>query len=414
MNKVYRVFQLATLISLIGLVGMSTPSLEKAASPDSLKLVAQQGNTQAMFKLARLLLKAPQVKTGSQTYERQALYWLEKSLAQGYLPALFLLVEQYPHLESKWYQQAVRFQEINAMLYFWQQDKHPPEALIAQLSRLTQTELEQLVWTRFYGVLARFLLNFKDRLNHLSWQHFIVSNQAWRFVQLGDEVFKQGFTAFVEDAVGARNFTCDFSLSFVIPSELGRYPSYLWVGQLASFFNERGYRLCATEVALEPSEQLDRQVCQPLEGRAHCETLKKGLPETQASVMVYVTKQGTANTRDGRIYLSEQANWKLLLHELGHALGLADEYPMSKPLAEVFCSGNYQHPSLNLKIRPKQILYETQGAFIYPVETCLYAEGYQAYKSVSGATFMEFYESNLVPEPYLLWMKATMAQKSQL
>lgn len=64
--------------------------------------------------------------------------------------------------------------------------------------------------------------------------------------------------------------------------------------------------------------------------------------------------------QDFSMVLSLAAPVELLAHEVGHWLGLADEYAMSAPLAAAFCRGDYQHPSLNIVVTDSRQLSAEQ------------------------------------------------------
>lgn len=57
-----------------------------------------------------------------------------------------------------------------------------------------------------------------------------------------------------------------------------------------------------------------------------------------------------AYAKANSIQLPSDASVHLLAHELAHLAGLADEYAMREPLAQNFCEGRYNHPSLNVVV----------------------------------------------------------------
>lgn len=202
----------------------------------------------------------------------------------------------------------------------------------------------------------------------------------------------------------------------------------------------RGLVLCATR-AQEPLNH-----CEPSSGRAYCVAHEEF---STTHVNIVVTEQGSANTRNRNVYLNEKATWRVLLHELGHALGLADEYPMQRDVAERFCAGDFVFPSWNIittesslvssaeleRIRARLpwrnelttaiasplliagVPYWRLGSVepdqigLYPTGTCENT-GAQAWRPFSRATFMERSESNFVPELYLNWMLQSMAEQA--
>ncbi|MEX1222262.1 MAG: hypothetical protein WEA82_09140 [Idiomarina sp.] len=72
----------------------------------------------------------------------------------------------------------------------------------------------------------------------------------------------------------------------------------------------------------------------------------------QASVRGHINFVSTqrAYAKANSIQLPSDASVDLLAHELAHIAGLADEYAMREPLAQNFCQGRYNHPSLNVVV----------------------------------------------------------------
>lgn len=63
-----------------------------------------------------------------------------------------------------------------------------------------------------------------------------------------------------------------------------------------------------------------------------------------------------AYAKANSIQLPSDASVDLLAHELAHIAGLADEYAMREPLAQNFCRGRYNHPSLNVVVTDRRYL----------------------------------------------------------
>ncbi|RUO21193.1 hypothetical protein CWE08_06295 [Aliidiomarina iranensis] len=68
---------------------------------------------------------------------------------------------------------------------------------------------------------------------------------------------------------------------------------------------------------------------------------------------IVLADTGLANTRNGVVFLQRTASVHVLKHEFGHALGLADEYPMHSELARQFCNGEFNFTANNLVITDK-------------------------------------------------------------
>lgn len=89
--------------------------------------------------------------------------------------------------------------------------------------------------------------------------------------------------------------------------------------------------------------------------RLHCQLPL--LPyEAGVRHLLFVDKPGVASANDHQINLPLNASRALVAHEIGHWLGLADEYQMSNELAESFCSGDYAHASLNVVVTDTAVM----------------------------------------------------------
>lgn len=413
-----------------------------------LERAARQGNGFAMLALARHYEQEHQSSL--------ALLWAQRALAQGQLEALSLLLEWYPQNARQWYSKLAEQGEVNAQIYIWHQ-----QALSATFNseHLLLEQLADIFWPTAQGQLTAqsreqlaeltLVLGVPHHLPH--WRALAPDTDYWRHLTSGDEVLRRGIQSqHIE--------SCDFTLNFVIERPQGRKTMLTWLAALEGFLQGRGYRLCARhQEHLQFVEQ-----CMPQQGRAFCEPQtilpkkanQKSNPsgnqgaEQLAPVVIYLTQQGAANTRNGQIYINEQASWRVLLHELGHALGLADEYPMQAKLAEQFCHGHYVFYARNLVFLEAQLYQqgkvmeliehlpwqtalttaiaqpvsigagvyyrlgsnEADAVGLYPATTCA-ATTVQAWKPFAQVTFMEQHDSGDVPELYLQWMAAAMRDR---
>ena len=178
--------------------------------------------------------------------------------------------------------------------------------------------------------------------------------------------------------------------------------------------------------------------CSDDNGRAWCPLssayTERNVADT-AIVDIVITPSGLANTRNGVVFLHEQASALVLRHELGHALGFADEYSMHPRLAAKFCAGEFNFRPLNMVITendwltnaeyknfisqlPWQRYIEQEPGVLEPsgiwrlgsqnkekvglfaAETCA-GTGYYAWKPLAQKTFMQQHEIGVVPELYL-------------
>lgn len=137
------------------------------------------------------------------------------------------------------------------------------------------------------------------------------------------------------------------------------------------------------------------------------------------------------------LMLPERADVMLMAHEIGHWLGLVDEYAMSPSIAQNFCSGRYRGNSLNVVVTEREVLSalelqklwvelpwrdavpswqqlgeplsdgrwrlgtrNSQQVGLHSINTCAHAEGY-AWRPVGFFTAMQYHDTNRWPELYL-------------
>ncbi len=180
-------------------------------------------------------------------------------------------------------------------------------------------------------------------------------------------------------------------------------------------------------------EQLGRAWCEPTTAENHPASNLNA--HTVPQLHVVLTDSGLANTRNGVIYIKRNANVQVLQHELGHALGLADEYMMHPDLARQFCNGEFNFTASNLVITDKQWLtpdemqkferalpwaefseqplatQDHNGVWrlgssdndkigLFPAKTCE-GTGLYAWKPVAEKTWMEQHEIGEIPPLYI-------------
>ncbi|EGN76377.1 IgA Peptidase M64 [Idiomarina sp. A28L] len=156
---------------------------------------------------------------------------------------------------------------------------------------------------------------------------------------------------------------------------------------------------------------------------------------SKPQIHIVLTDSGLANTRNGVVFIKRNASVQVLQHELGHALGLADEYAMHPDLARQFCNGEFNFTASNLVITHKQWFTpeemreflqalpwadfieqplgtkdahgvwrlgssDTQKIGLFAAKTCE-GTGRYAWKPVAEKTWMEQHEIGEVPALYL-------------
>ncbi|WP_164084692.1 M64 family metallopeptidase [Alteromonas flava] len=144
---------------------------------------------------------------------------------------------------------------------------------------------------------------------------------------------------------------------------------------------------------------------------------------TGTTHVVLFTPAARAYVDAGIMYLDSNDTYSVFVHELAHFAGFADEYPMSERIADVHCE-RQQAPNIlfagELTYQPiaRAEYWEsliTNNADdqlgIYPARTCANTQ-VQAYKLTAARTFMEFHDTEYIPDIYLqLWEEQLLQRK---
>lgn len=166
-------------------------------------------------------------------------------------------------------------------------------------------------------------------------------------------------------------------------------------------------------------------------------------PSLRGQISFAATERAYAKANS--IQLPGTASVDLLAHELAHIAGLADEYAMREPLAQKFCEGRYNHPSLNVVVTDdlyvsaeelqalwqqlpwrgrvhnwQQLGQSTEQGWklgsakhdkfgLFAVETCKYA-GLYAWKPVPETTAMQHFDVPKWPQLYLDLMQGYLVE----
>lgn len=133
-------------------------------------------------------------------------------------------------------------------------------------------------------------------------------------------------------------------------------------------------------------------------------------PEDFTHIAVFA-EQGKANVVNGVMFLDLADKYSVFIHELAHFVGFIDEYPLSSEFAGYFCSVFRDFP--NIVIVPENGTLDdidleywqtrSDGLSLARANTCNNHPA-QAYKFSSKLTFMEFHDTDFIPQIYLdIW-----------
>lgn len=378
------------------------------------QLAAAQGNVKAIHEVAE--------NAQQQQRRSDAVRYFQQALAAGHAESAFALMELVPTRRAEWLSRAAQLGHEGARLRLlhakWTGSaldlgEIDNEWVLSHKQKAKLNEEERALY-------AELLLIQGEPPSATHWRALAPATPNWQKLRRGSDLFR------------ATPEQCDFRLYFQLERTQALPSMYRWVAELDAFLQTRGAQLCV-------ARSVDYLMSCPRDGtRAYCQYHR---PFRTDSVNVVVTRQGSANTRNRNIFIPEQANWRVLFHEIGHALGLADEYPMQRDVAERFCAGDFRFPSFNIVTTELNLLSDGQmEAFkdnlpwreylttdiaqpvriggvrywrlgsseprevgLYPAATCENT-AFQAWRPIDRATFMERSEYPYVPELYLKWM----------
>lgn len=123
--------------------------------------------------------------------------------------------------------------------------------------------------------------------------------------------------------------------------------------------------------------------------------------------------EGGANYQHGLVSAPVNANWGLLSHELSHAMGFLDEYPLSAEVARTVCqpgtlSSNVLFAKEDVQRFTKHFALGQDDIVLTEIETCRQI-GLAAWRPVAALTNLQHHEYPL-PDLYLTVMAKQLRQ----
>ena len=185
------------------------------------------------------------------------------------------------------------------------------------------------------------------------------------------------------------------NLSTALDSLVARYP------------NLQGNPYCYTKPIIEPrllaicqNDNLMRASCDQQALSFILNQYETSLSEQKYTIVMVAS--GLANVRENVMFLSEEAQTNLLLHELAHWSGLVDEYPLRKNQQAIVCQGEIPYwPGKNVLIAKhsisQQSLEFTFKQTLWPTNTCQ-GTAYKAYKTQAAPSVMEYFDAPLTQD----------------
>lgn len=359
----------------------------------------------------------------AETYWRQeqrstALDYYRRAVEQGDAGAAYALSVHVPAHRERWLQAAAELGDREATLLVAAAlaDDAPQRALSLLQPLSAGSRRDELV--------ARLVLN-NPALTDQPWQVLAPDSPRWNA--------RRSAADWLEQSV-----QCTYWVSVVNDAPRGREAFLDWISEW-QHSPLRDLGMCFhLEQALTAQCDLD-------DGRVNCQLSDQHEGESRYPLRWFIATQGRANARPSELHLAVNSAFPVLVHELAHWFGLADEYPMREPLAENFCTGRYRFDARNIALTASPLVTEAEleqlenelpwkGYLEQPIaqkvgpnqyrlgsmditktglfmaQTCLHTD-YYAWKPVAELTFMEQHEIGRIPPLYLELMKQGLAQQ---
>lgn len=340
-----------------------------------LKLAAQGDVAEAQYALAM---------SSDTQHARET--WLLRAAQNGLVDAKvavanWYLLNQQNDLASPWIAESAAYDDVLALLYgkqLWQAGDHT-----TGLKWITQSaDNGHLPAKRLLDVMTSYTETSPSQAPGVTWPAHCVQRVSIVATSLSSiERADYFYNEFVDDSRLQSLPICMAKPIWVEPTEISC--SHRWQGQ---------HRLGCD---IRPTSDIVKQ--------------------QDATHLAIVAEQGKANVFNGVMFLDVGDTYSVFVHELAHWAGFVDEYPLSEGLAKLHCNTTTAPNMIfegKLTYAPLSTVAEWQDAegamVISPTRTCRNV-GKIAYKPSSRMTFMEFHDSNYIPELYLSMWKLRLS-----
>jgi hypothetical protein len=153
-------------------------------------------------------------------------------------------------------------------------------------------------------------------------------------------------------------------------------------------------------------------------GRLQCELteLENQVAQSPHPLWLLLGGRGNANYNNGFLLAPYSADWPLLSHELSHAFGFIDEYPLQAAVAADECLQGRITPNLLFSMHDLQNWRDywqiKQPVELTPVDSCA-AVGLPAWRPVATVTSLQHFEYPL-PPLYLELIGKALQRKAEI
>lgn len=346
-----------------------------------------------------------------------ALSYYQRAVQQGDAGAAYALSQHIPAQKEQWLRAAAELGNHEASLVVAEvlAENSPKEAY--RLIKDLQPEPRQ------QDMQASLLLHHPELSLEKSWRDLAPRNDKWTQLRRGADLLRH-----------SDELDCRVPITIYATVPEAKEVAFNWVAEL----NDHELAMMDFCFTLGSAENLD---CETTNGRADCEFT--GDYEAE-NYQWFITRSGIANARSEQLFMPVDASFSILIHEMGHWFGLADEYPMSPDLADLFCSGRYRFDAQNIVVTEdefmsaedlarledelpwadylQQPIAKADGHYyrlgsedsskvgLFPAATCDNTH-YQAWKPLQERTFMQQHELNHIPELYIKLMQQSQDEQ---
>lgn len=351
----------------------------------------------------------------------RALSYYQRAVEQGDAGAAYALSQHIPAQNEQWLRAAAELGNHEASLVVASVlAENAPEKAYRLIKELQPEPRQQ-------DMLASLLLHHPELSIEQNWRKLAPRTDKWNKLRRGADLLRH------DDELD-----CAAPVTIYAIAPEANEAAFNWVAELEK------HDLAAMDFCFTlGSSSMGELECEPTNGRADCLLTEK---HESDKYQWFITQSGIANARSNQLFIPADASFSVLVHEMGHWFGLADEYPMSPELAQLFCSGRYRFDAKNIVVTEKerisapafagleeelpwaehlqQPIAQAEGDSyrlgsadgskigLFRAETCDNTD-YQAWKPVQQRTFMQHHELNEIPALYIQLMQQSQADKTK-
>lgn len=340
-------------------------------------------------------------------------FWLKQAVSQNYPPALYeygqINVDETVKLNALNNAAEQGFKPAQRALYHWHWLHEEYEMALPWLRQLAASDDSSAL------LLARYLWKTEKHSEAIEWfEHAedLGNTNATTYLQLVTEYWRKHNKPRVAETINFQQ--CNINMQFIATSIESAKQAMFIENEFQNDERLTGLGICTNDLVWMDSSKLpcNEQAINNYRITCDLSRVPDHFSPDQFSHLVIFTDKGKANVNNGVMYLDLTDTYSVFVHELAHFAGFMDEYPIADAMAERFCHVSHQHPNIIVAEPDRNDLSQmdlsywqdkTDGISLVKSRTCNNHIN-QAYKISSKMTFMEFHDSQIIPQSYLnIW-----------